>query len=107
MDSIDIALYASYILVLVAAVAAVVLPLIQSLDDPSSLIKSGIGLAALVVVFLIGYAISGSEVLPSYAEFNVDAGLSKFIGGLLTMMYILIFVAIGGIIYTEVAKSTQ
>lgn len=107
MDSIDIALYASYILVLVAAVAAVVLPLIQSLDDPSSLVKSGIGLAALVVVFVIGYAISGSEVLPSYAEFNVDAGLSKFIGGLLTMMYILIFVAIGGIIYTEVAKSTQ
>lgn len=107
MDSIDIALYASYILVLVAAIAAVVLPLIQSLDDPSSLIKSGIGLAALVVVFVIGYAISGSEVLPSYAEFNVDAGLSKFIGGLLTMMYILIFVAIGGIIYTEVAKSTQ
>jgi hypothetical protein len=107
MDSIDIALYASYILVLVAAVAAVVLPLIQSLGDPSSLIKSGIGLAALLVVFVIGYAISGNEVLPSYTEFNVDAGLSKFIGGLLTMMYILIFAAIAGIVYTEVSKSVQ
>jgi hypothetical protein len=107
MDSIDIALYASYILVLVAAIAAVVLPLIQSLGDPSSLIKSGIGLAALLVVFVIGYAISGNEVLPSYVEFDVDAGLSKFIGGLLMMMYLLIFAAIAGIIYTEVAKSTK
>lgn len=104
MDTIDIALYGSYILVLIAAIAAVVLPLIQSLGDPASLVKSGIGVAALLVIFLVGYALSGSEVLPSYVEFGVDAGLSKFVGGLLTMMYLLIFVALAGIVFTEVSK---
>ncbi len=104
MDTIDIALYAAYILTIIAAVAAVVLPLIQSLSDPSSLAKSGIGLVALLVVFGIGYGLSGSEVLPSYVEFGVDASLSKFIGGSLTMMYILTLVAIVGIVFTELSK---
>lgn len=104
MDTIDIALYAAYILTIVAAIAAVVLPLIQSLSDPSSLAKSGVGLVALLVVFGLGYALSGNEVLPSYVEFGVDAGLSKFIGGSLTMMYILTIVAIVGIVFTEISK---
>ncbi|MEQ9300600.1 MAG: hypothetical protein RIF33_18660 [Cyclobacteriaceae bacterium] len=107
MDTIDIALYGAYILTIVAAVAAVVLPLIQSLGDPASLAKSGLGLLALVVVFGIGYAMAGSEVLPSYVEFGVDAGLSKFIGGSLTMMYILTIGAIGGIVFTELSKAVK
>lgn len=107
MDTIDIALYAAYILTIIAAVASVVLPLIQSLSDPASLAKSGVGLVALLVVFGIGYALSGNEVLPSYVEFGVDEGLSKFIGGSLTMMYILTIGAIAGIVFTEVTKQLK
>ncbi|MEQ8714653.1 MAG: hypothetical protein RIC80_16655 [Cyclobacteriaceae bacterium] len=107
MDTIDIALYAAYILTIIAAVASIVLPLIQSLGDPASLAKSGVGLVALVVVFGIGYALSGSEVLPSYVEFGVDASLSKFIGGSLTMMYILTIGAIVGIVFTELSKAIK
>ncbi|MEM7548533.1 MAG: hypothetical protein AAF363_02595 [Bacteroidota bacterium] len=101
---IDFMLYLGYALVGVAAIAAIILPLISSLSDPKSLAKSGVGLVALLIVFGVGYALSGSEVTDTYAKFGVDEGQSKLIGGFLTMMYILIIVTSVGIIYTEITK---
>ena len=97
-------LYLGYALIGICAAAAIILPTINALNDPGTLIKSGIGLGGLVVVFVISWAISGNEVLPAYTGFGIDAGLSKFVGGMLTMMYLLAFIAIIGIIYTEISK---
>lgn len=107
MDFIDVALFISYAFTIIAALAAIIFPIINSVGDPKSLAKAGIGVGALLVVFLISWGISGAEVTPEYMEFNVDAGLSKFIGGILTLMYILTGVAIVGIIYTEISKSLK
>ncbi|MGL1885969.1 MAG: hypothetical protein OCD76_05595 [Reichenbachiella sp.] len=104
MDSIDVALYISYALTILAGLAAIVFPIINSISDPKSMAKAGAGLGALVVVFLFSWAISGSEVTAICMEFDVDAGLSKFIGGLLTMMYVLTGLALVGIVYTEISK---
>jgi len=101
---IDFALYLGYALILVAALASIVMPLINALSDPKSLAMTGLGLGALVVVFLIGYIFSGSEVTPIYVQFGVDAGLSKFIGGMVTMMYLLIAIVTISILYGEVSK---
>lgn len=104
MDFIDIALIGSYILVGVALIAAIILPLINALDDLSSLVKSGIGVLILLVIFGLGYVISGDEVTAVYAKYNVDAGISKMVGGSLIMMYLLTAVALIGIVYTEISK---
>ena len=101
---IDFILYIGYALIIICTAAAIILPTISALDNPSTMVKSGIGLGGLVVVFLISWAISGDEVAASYTEFGIDAGLSKFVGGILTMMYLLGFIAIVGIVYTEVSK---
>lgn len=101
---IDIILILSYVLICLAAAAAIILPTINAISDPSSLVTAGIGLGGLAVVFLISWAISGNEVLTSYAGFGIDAGLSKFVGGALTMMYLLSFIAIIGIVFTEISK---
>ena len=101
---IDLLLYVGYILLVLCALAAIIMPLMSAMSNPSALVKSGIGLGALVVVFLISWGISGSEVLPVYTAFGIDAGLSKFVGGVLTTMYILGIGAIVGIVYTEVSK---
>lgn len=101
----DILLYIGYFLVAVAVIAAVVLPLIKSFADPRSLITIGAGIIAIGVIFLIGYALSGNEVLPSYADYEyIDGSVSKLIGGGLITMYILIGIAIVGIAVTELSK---
>ena len=101
---IDFALYVGYGLIGVAALAAIVLPLIGAFDDPKSLAKSGIGVAGLVVVYFLGYLFSGNEVTTVYAQFGVDAGMSKTIGGAVTMMYLMIIIVTGAILYGEISK---
>ncbi|MDH5608592.1 MAG: hypothetical protein OEY56_03865 [Cyclobacteriaceae bacterium] len=95
---IDIGLYASYILIALCALAAVLIPLIQSFDNPKSLVKSAIGIGFLLVVFFIGYIMAdgSSEV--------VSESTSKYVGAGLFTTYIFFFAAIIGIVYTEIAK---
>ena len=107
MDSIDIALYISYTLTILAGLAAIVFPIINSVSDPKSMVKAGAGFGGLVVIFLVSWAISGSEVTATYMEKGVDEGLSQFVGGMLTMMYVLIIGALIGIVYTEVSKAVK
>lgn len=105
MDNIiDIGLYLSYALVIFAILAAVILPLINSFGDPKKLVKMGVGLGALVIVFFVAYTISSSEVTAVYLRNNVDEGASQLIGGALITMYMFFVVAFVSIIFTEVAK---
>ena len=103
---IDVLLYVAYIGVAVAAVGAILLPLITSLvTNPKGMVKSLIGLGVLTILFVVGWTSAGNETLPYVAaEVQVDAGLSKVIGGSLIMMYILGVIAILGIIFTEISK---
>lgn len=98
MDIIDVGLWASYILVVLCALAAIVIPMVQSFGDPQSLVKSGIGLGALVVVFLIGYILADSN---SVGATELE---SKLAGGGIISMYIFFFIAVAGIVYTEISK---
>lgn len=104
MDTFDIFLYLAYTLVIVAAVSAIVLPLVNALGDPKSLMMSSIGVLALLVLYFIGYAISGNEITPVYTKFDVGPDLSKAVGGALIMTYILGGIALVGIVYTELIK---
>ena len=101
---IDIALYASYALVLIALVGAVVLPLIQAFGQPKNLAKIGLGVLVIGVIYLVAWAISGNEVTQIYTNFGVDASLSKIVGGMLIMVYILMATLVLGLVYSEVSK---
>ena len=104
---INIGLYVSYVLMGIAILSAIVLPLINSMDDTSSLIRAGIGVGIVLVLYLISWAISGNEVIDAYIKWDIGEGISKAIGGALIMMYILFLVAIVGIIYTEISKAIK
>jgi NADH:ubiquinone oxidoreductase subunit 6 (subunit J) len=101
---VDIGLYIAYILIFLCALAAVVLPLIQSAGDPKSLIKTGLGVVAILVVFAIAYVLSGNEVTDQYRQFGVGSGESKLIGGGIITVYLLFFIALAAIVYTEVTS---
>jgi len=97
-------LIAAYILIGLAILSAVVLPLINAVSNPKSLLMGAIGLVSLGIIFLIGYALSSNEVTTAYASWGVSAGESKLVGGLLITMYILLAAAAVGIVFTEIVK---
>lgn len=109
MDTYDILLYGSYLLIILGAVVAILMPLIKSLDNPQSLLKTGIGIVAIVVLFFIAYSISGNEVLPKFeAEpFNITPASSQLVGGMLITTYFLAILALGSIVLTEVTKAIK
>lgn len=104
MEFTDIILYIGYFLVIIAAIGAVVLPLINALSNPKSLLKSLAGVVALGVLFLISWAISGNEVTALYTKFEINAASSQVIGGVLITTYLLLGISIVSIVYSEIAK---
>ncbi len=107
LDLVDIILYFGYGMVIVAAVLAVGFPLWIASKNPKSLVGTGVGLGSILVLFLVAWLFSSSEVYSSYSEFGVDASLSKFIGGMLNLVYILAGLAVVGIVYSEVSKGLK
>lgn len=108
MDTfINIALWVAMGMVVIAALASILLPLINSLSNPKSLLKSAIGVVALLVLFLIAWSISGNEVTNTYVNFGVDATGSKLVGGCLILMWILVFIALIGVVVSEINKAIK
>jgi hypothetical protein len=109
MDTWDIMLYVSYALVGIGVVVSILLPLIKSLDDPKSLLKTGLGVVVILVLFFVCYSISGNEVLPKFESdpFNLTPAMSQMVGGLMITTYVLVIVALVGIVITELNKAIR
>ena len=107
MDFIDISLFIAYALTALAALAAIIFPAIHIANDPKQFVKTGAGIGSLVLIFVISWALAGAEVTEVYTKFNVGESTSKFIGGCLITMYVSLFVAVGGILYTEIVKAIK
>ncbi|MGF1533316.1 MAG: hypothetical protein ACFCUI_06415 [Bernardetiaceae bacterium] len=94
----------TYFLIIVAAAGAILAPLVTTvLNNPKALIYTGGAIALLAIVYFIGVGMETGEAKMIGGQ-EVSESLSRNVGGALKMMYILIFVAIGGIVYTEIAK---
>ena len=99
---VDVGLFLSYILIGVCILAAIGMPLVKAFGDPESLKKMGIGVGAILVVFLVSYFTASGE---NSGEASENA--AKLVGAGLTTFYILAIAAIGGIIYTEIKKAAE
>lgn len=103
----DFGLYAFYVLLAVAVLAAIVFPIINGFKSPKSLKGSLIGLGGLILLFAISFAVSGSEVSAKNLSLGVDETEMKLIGAGLVMFYIALFLAILGLIYSEISKAIK
>ena len=94
-----------YVLLAIAAVTAVVFPIITMAQNPKGAKNALIGVVALVVVGGISYALAGSE---EYFTLDgvllADASTSKQSGAGLIAFYIMGAGAIGAVIFAEVSK---
>ena len=100
-------LYLGYFLAIVAVIALIALPTMNALKAPKELLKSGAGIALLLIVFLISYALSGDEVTLKAASYGVDASSSKLIGAGLIMFYIVFVASMIGLFYSFINKALK
>jgi len=101
---VNIGLYLAYAMVGLAGLGAIVLPLVNAISQPKQLVKGLMGVAGLVVLYFISWAVAGSEVTAMYTEKGITASSSQLIGGALTLFYLLTGIALIGIAYTEISR---
>jgi hypothetical protein len=94
-----------YILLGIAAITAIVFPIIFMVQNPKNAKNALIGVGAVVAVCAIGYFLSGNEVhIDIDGKLLADAATSQKSEAGLIAFYILAAGAIGSIIFAEVSK---
>ena len=106
-NAISWGLYLGYLLFIGSIVAIAGLFLWNAINDTKLLIRSAIGAGILVVMFLVSYAISDGTLSNAAIAGGVDETSSRLIGGGLTMFYIVFFIAIIGLVYSEINKALK
>jgi hypothetical protein len=97
---IDTGLYLSYILLGIAAIAAITFPIIFIIHSPKKAKATLLGILGLTIIFVVSYSLSSNEVVKD----SHNPLISKLVGGGLIMFYILFVAAISIAIYSEIAK---
>lgn len=94
-----------YVLLGLAAVTAIVFPVVTMAKNPKGAKSALIGVVALVVVFALGYAMAGSEEFYTLdGNLLADSATSKKSEAGLIAFYIMGAAAIGAVVYAEVSK---
>ncbi len=107
MEILDIGMYAVYVLLFLTVITAVGFPLLQIAQNPRNLVKSGIGIIGLTVLFIISFILSGSEVTAKYTTMGVGESGSKLIGAGLIMFYVILIVTIIAMVFSEINKALK
>ncbi|NOQ23982.1 MAG: hypothetical protein GQ564_01355 [Bacteroidales bacterium] len=97
----------AYILTGIAVGFTVLFPVIQMITNPKNAKKGLVGIVALAVIIVIAYALASDEILNinnvELAKYNVPSTL-KYAGMMLYSVYVLAFIAIASMLYSEVSK---
>ncbi len=93
-----------YIVFAISAILVILFPIYGLILNPRAAVKALISIAGLILIVGICYAAEESE-LPKFIgveTFNISPTESKMIGGGLVSMYIFFFIAVLGLIVSEV-----
>ena len=96
--------YFTYVLLGLCIVLAVIIPLVKSIDNPKSLIKVGVGIVALAIIYFICLYTASGDLSFTHKEFDLSATVLKNIGAMLRMTYVMLLVPFGGAIIIELLK---
>jgi hypothetical protein len=103
----DIGLYTLYVLLFIAVAAAIIFPLINSIANPSGIVRTGIVVGIVVVLFGISYALSSSDLPRSAVAAGLSESSVKLIGAGLIMFYIVLALSVLALIYSEISKALK
>lgn len=99
---IDISFYVAYTLLAISVLSVIILPLINSLGNPKSLLKGLLGIGGIAILFAIAYAFSDGTITPDLAKAGYGEMTSKVVGAGLISLYILLIGSFVGIFVSEI-----
>lgn len=94
----------AYVYFAIAIGLAIIFPIVNMIVNPTNSKKTLLGLAALVLFFLVAYLMSSSAKLPFSIPnpANDSPGTLSFVDTSVISLYLLAAFAVGSIVYTEV-----
>ncbi len=98
-EIINIGMYVTYGLVVIAAIAAVVFPIIQMFGNIRKAIPALLGVGVLAIIVLISFFMSTNEPYE-----NATPVVSQWVGGGITATMILVGLGLISAVFTEVYK---
>ena len=101
---INIGLILTYLMVGFAALAAIGFGIKKMLANTNNAKKTLYTIAGLAFVLLLSYLIASNEILHSFEKYEITQSTSKQVGMGLITFYVLVFGAIGAVIYAELSK---
>ncbi|MBF25808.1 MAG: hypothetical protein CMP49_04755 [Flavobacteriales bacterium] len=101
---VDFGLILTYLLISITILACIASPIIQIKNDMNKIKQMITPVFFLSLIIITSILISSDEVLPNYTDANgqlISSNLSKIVGGSLITFYILSFITICAILYSE------
>lgn len=93
----------TYILIIITALAAIVMPLPQLIRNPKGLVRMLLGVLAFGVVILVAYLLSSADALPFAASHDpVSESTIRFADVNLYSMYIMFTLTIVTVLFSSV-----
>jgi hypothetical protein len=102
----DVGLYIFYALLGIAVVTAVVFPIVNAIKTPGALLRSLAGIAALLVLFGIAYALSDGTLSQRNAAV-ISPTEGRLISAGLILFYITLILSALAVIYSEITKALR
>ena len=90
------------ILVVVAAILAIGSAVNGMLINPASLRSAGMGVGALVAIFVLSYILADGSDFAMYD--NVDESTTKWVSAGLNAFYICFILAVGAVVYSSLSS---
>ncbi|MBN2758606.1 MAG: hypothetical protein JXR51_15660 [Bacteroidales bacterium] len=108
-STLDVFMYWAYLLFGIAAVSAVIFPIVRLFTRPKEAIKSLISVVVIAVFIAIAYSLSDGTILhlPGYDGPDNVPGTLKFADTMIFTTYFLLVVAVLSIVYAEVSKALK
>lgn len=97
-----------YILLAVTMLVTLVFPIIYTISNPKSGKTILFGIIAFVLLYLVSHGLASGNIDGEiYQTFNISGGVSRFIGAMLNMTYIMAALALLSIIYSGISNSLK
>ncbi len=101
----DFSFYLLYVLTAVATLAAIGFSFLNIISKPGGLVRAGIGIGVLLVLFFVSYAMSSSELTAAQRALGVTESGVRLVSAGLIMFYIVLIGAIVALVFSEIIKA--